>query len=413
MTAPNASYSQFTRRRFLQLMGVAGLSALAGGSLAGCAGGNSGSTADAPAAVADLEQTDSVIIGVYSGDWEKSIEQAALSAFADETGIDVQVVSGADAEWRTKLQAANGKNVPYDLLILQPDSIQKAIDANLLQDLDVEHVPNLANLFDSVKTRFTVDDKLYAAGFSMGQLGIVYRTDFGVDPADQLGGPVERRVLEEPWHQPADVQRRPAVLLEPDRRRRPDIDGAFAKDWSSSCPTSPPTPTAPAPSKRCLQRGDVAAVPFWDGRAFAWQAQGQPIGFAYPTDGPVAAIASWVIPQGAPNLANAYRLLDYLCQAEPQSKYADLSFYGMCNKNATYSDDFLFESPGRRRVLQQPGLDRLQRGSREPGRLVHALAADHGLAGTPHHLSGRNVARVAAAPRKTPRHRDRKASTTP
>ena len=98
MTAPNASYSQFTRRRFLQLMGVAGLSALAGGSLAGCAGGNSGSTADAPAAVADLEQTDSVIIGVYSGDWEKSIEQAALSAFADETGIDVQVVSGADAE---------------------------------------------------------------------------------------------------------------------------------------------------------------------------------------------------------------------------------------------------------------------------------------------------------------------------
>ena len=339
MTAPNASYSQFTRRRFLQLMGVAGLSALAGGSLAGCAGGNSGSTADAPAAVADLEQTDSVIIGVYSGDWEKSIEQAALSAFADETGIDVQVVSGADAEWLTKLQAANGKNVPYDLLILQPDSIQKAIDANLLQDLDVEHVPNLANLFDSVKTRFTVDDKLYAAGFSMGQLGIVYRTDLVSTPptswADLWSDGFSKSLGISPLTYSAGLQ-----FFWSQTDGGADIDGAFAK-MKQLKPNISSYPDGAGTIQTLLQRGDVAAVPFWDGRAFAWQAQGQPIGFAYPTDGPVAAIASWVIPQGAPNLANAYRLLDYLCQAEPQSKYADLSFYGMCNKNATYSDDFL------------------------------------------------------------------------
>ena len=339
MTAPNASYSQFTRRRFLQLMGVAGLSALAGESLAGCAGGNSGSTADAPAAVADLEQTDSVIIGVYSGDWEKSIEQAALSAFADETGIDVQVVSGADAEWLTKLQAANGKNVPYDLLILQPDSIQKAIDANLLQDLDVEHVPNLANLFDSVKTRFTVDDKLYAAGFSMGQLGIVYRTDLVSTPptswADLWSDGFSKSLGISPLTYSAGLQ-----FFWSQTDGGADIDGAFAK-MEQLKPNISSYPDGAGTIQTLLQRGDVAAVPFWDGRAFAWQAQGQPIGFAYPTDGPVAAIASWVIPQGAPNLANAYRLLDYLCQAEPQSKYADLSFYGMCNKNATYSDDFL------------------------------------------------------------------------
>ena len=339
MAAPNASYSQFTRRRFLQLMGVAGLSALAGGSLAGCAGGNSGSTADAPAAVADLEQTDSVSIGVYSGDWEKSIEQAALSAFADETGIDVQVVSGADAEWLTKLQAANGKNVPYDLLILQPDSIQKAIDANLLQDLDVEHVPNLANLFDSVKTRFTVDDKLYAAGFSMGQLGIVYRTDLVSTPptswADLWSDGFSKSLGISPLTYSAGLQ-----FFWSQTDGGADIDGAFAK-MEQLKPNISSYPDGAGTIQTLLQRGDVAAVPFWDGRAFAWQAQGQPIGFAYPTDGPVAAIASWVIPQGAPNLANAYRLLDYQCQDEPQSKYADLSFYGMCNKNATYSDDFL------------------------------------------------------------------------
>lgn len=339
MTASYASTNQFTRRRFLQLMGVAGLSALAGGSLAGCGSTSTTAPSDAPAAVADLEQTDSVIIGVYSGDWEKSIEQAALNAFADETGIDVQVVAGADAEWLTKLTAANGKNVPYDLLILQPDSIQKAIDANLLQDLDVEHVPNLTDLFDSVKTRFTVNDKLYAAGFSMGQLGIAYRTDKVATPptswADLWGDDYAKSLGISPLTYSAGLQ-----FFWSQTKNGADIDGAFAK-FEQLKPNISSYPDGAGTIQTLLQRGDVAAVPFWDGRAFAWQAQGQPIGFAYPTDGPVAAIASWVIPQGAPNLANAYRLLDYLCQAEPQSKYADLSFYGMCNKNATYSDDFL------------------------------------------------------------------------
>lgn len=339
-TATNAAQAnQFTRRRFLQLLGVAGLSALAGGSLAGCAGGSSAASSDAPSAVADLEQTDSVIIGVYSGDWEKSIEQAALNAFADETGIDVQVVSGADAEWLTKLSAANGKNVPYDLLILQPDSIQKAIDANLLQDLDAEHVPNLADLFDSAKERFTVNDKLYAAGFSMGQLGIAYRTDKVATPptswADLWGDEYAKSLGISPLTYSAGLQ-----FFWSQTKKGTDIDGAFSK-FEQLKPNISSYPDGAGTIQTLLQRGDVAAVPFWDGRAFAWQAQGQPIGFAYPTDGPVAAIASWVIPQGAPNLANAYRLLDYLCQPEPQSKYADLSFYGMCNKNATYSDDFL------------------------------------------------------------------------
>ena len=321
-TATNAAQAnQFTRRRFLQLLGVAGLSALAGGSLAGCAGGSSAASSDAPSAVADLEQTDSVIIGVYSGDWEKSIEQAALNAFADETGIDVQVVSGADAEWLTKLSAANGKNVPYDLLILQPDSIQ------------------MADLFDSAKERFTVNDKLYAAGFSMGQLGIAYRTDKVATPptswADLWGDEYAKSLGISPLTYSAGLQ-----FFWSQTKKGTDIDGAFSK-FEQLKPNISSYPDGAGTIQTLLQRGDVAAVPFWDGRAFAWQAQGQPIGFAYPTDGPVAAIASWVIPQGAPNLANAYRLLDYLCQPEPQSKYADLSFYGMCNKNATYSDDFL------------------------------------------------------------------------
>lgn len=33
-----------------------------------------------------------------------------------ETGIKVNIVEGADAEWVSKVEAADGKNVPYDIL---------------------------------------------------------------------------------------------------------------------------------------------------------------------------------------------------------------------------------------------------------------------------------------------------------
>ena len=341
MTASYASTNQFTRRRFLQLMGVAGLSALAGGSLAGCGSASTAAPSDAPAAVADLEQTDSVIIGVYSGDWEKSIEQAALNAFADETGIDVQVVAGADAEWLTKLTAANGKNVPYDLLILQPDSIQKAIDANLLQDLDVEPVPNLADLFDSAKTRFTVNDKLYAAGFSMGQLGIAYRTDKVATPptswADLWGDDYAKSLGISPLTYSAGLQ-----FFWSQTKNGADIDGAFAK-FEQLKPNISSYPDGAGTIQTLLQRGDVAAVPFWDGRAFAWQAQGQPIGFAYPTDGPAgrAEPGQRVPPARLPVPGRAAKQVRRSVVLRHVQQKRDI--FGRLP----------FESPGRRRVLQQ------------------------------------------------------------
>ena len=148
-------------RKFLSTGGILGVLT----SLVACGSGtgSGGSASSQPSAAAEspaLPQTDTVVVGVYSGDWEKNIDKAALDAFADETGIDVEIVSGADAEWYTKLAAANGENVPYDLLILQPDTIQKAISGGLLQEMDETNVPNLSQLYDSVSERFTQDGKL-------------------------------------------------------------------------------------------------------------------------------------------------------------------------------------------------------------------------------------------------------------
>lgn len=304
--------------------------------------GSGGSASSQPSAAAEspaLPQTDTVVVGVYSGDWEKNIDKAALDAFADETGIDVEIVSGADAEWYTKLAAANGENVPYDLLILQPDTIQKAISGGLLQELDETNVPNLSQLYDSVSERFTQDGKLYAAGFSMGQLGICYRTDLVQDPpqswSDLWKPEYAGHIGISPLTYSAGLQ-----FFWTQTNNGTDIDGAFDK-FSQLKDSVVAYPDGAGTIQTLLERGDIWMVPFWDGRAFAWQDSGMDVGFVYPDDGAVAAIASWVIPKNAPNLANAYKLLDYLCSEKVQSAYAELSYYGMSCKDTTYSDKFL------------------------------------------------------------------------
>lgn len=293
-----------------------------------------------------LPQTDRVVIGVSGGDWEKNIRAAALDKFAQETGIKVEIVTGTDAEWFNKIKAANGKNPSYDILVLQPDTILRLMSADLLQPLDTEHVPNLADLYPSVNERFTKDGKIYAAGFSMGQLGIAYREDLvPVKPTKwtDLWRPEYKGhvAVSSPTYS-AGLQFFSGLIhaLGGQEKNEEDVNRAFEKlaelkDNVVAFPDNGGT------VQTLLERGDAWVVPFWDGRVFAMKKAGINVGFAYPEDGPVAAMASWAIMKGSPNLANAYKLLNYLCSPEVQKAFSDLSLYGMTNKKVQYSEELL------------------------------------------------------------------------
>ncbi|MDI5790360.1 extracellular solute-binding protein [Bacillus licheniformis] len=62
------------------------------------------------------------------------------------------------------------------------------------------------------------------------------------------------------------------------------------------------------------------------------QDAGLDLGFAYPEEGAVAAVASWALMKGSPNQDNAYKLLNHLLSPEVQGDFADRTFYGMANK---------------------------------------------------------------------------------
>lgn len=288
------------------------------------------------------KDTDKVVIGVYGGDWEKDI-LPSIEAFQEETGIKVEVATGADSEWFTKLKASNGKNPQYDLLILQPDTIQRAVASELIVPLDSEKIPNLEELYTSVQERLTFDGKQYGAGFSMGQLGLAYRKDLvPVEPEKWLDlwkpeykGHV---AISSPTYSAGLQFFSGLINAQGGEEKNPaDVDAALQSlgELKSSIVAYPDNPGS---IQTLLERGDAWIVPFWDGRIFGLQDSGIDLGFVYPEEGAVAAVASWSITSGSPNENNAYKLLNHLSSAEVQADFSDSSYYGMANKNVEYSD---------------------------------------------------------------------------
>ncbi|MCG8708398.1 ABC transporter substrate-binding protein [Brenneria sp. 4F2] len=288
--------------------------------------------------------TDAVIVGVYGGDWEKNIRASGLEQFARDNHIKLTVVPGADAEWFAKLRAAKGRRSPYDIVVFQPDTVQRAVAAGLLQPLENKDIPNLANLYQSVQSRFVSDGKTYAAAFSLGQLGLAYRSDLVTTPPTSwldLWRPEYKGhvAISSPTYA-AGLQFFAGLVnaLGGKLDNPADVDKAFAK-LAELRGNAVAFPDSPGAIQTLLERGDAWIVPYWDGRVFALKQQGVKVDFVYPSDGPVVGAANWVIPKGAPNLANAYKLVNALSSDAVQKSFSDKSLYGMTNKDVQYSED--------------------------------------------------------------------------
>ena len=299
---------------------------------------------DAPAAAAAPAATDKVVIGVYGGDWEKNIRAAGLEQYAKDNKLNVEIVPGADAEWLAKLRAANGNNPAYDIVVFQPDSVQRAAAAGLLEPLEAKNIPNLAKLYPTVQEKFTKDGKTYAAAFSLGQLGLAYRTDLVKTPPkswlDLWNPEYKGHVAISSPSYAAGLQFFAGLThaLGGELKNDADVERTFAK-LAELKGNAVAFPDSPGAIQTLLERGDAWVVPYWDGRVFALQKSGLKVGFAYPTDGPVVGAANWVIAKGAPNMANAYKLLDFLSSDKVQKAFSDGSLYGMTNQDVQYNDE--------------------------------------------------------------------------
>lgn len=132
--------------------------------------------------VAALAESDKPYAGaeikVYN--WYDYIDPDVLTLFEEETGIKVNYVNFSQNEdMYTRL--STGAEV-YDVVVPSEYMIERLIKEDLLAELNLDNIPNLENVLDSLRDPIYDPGNAHSVPYMWGTLGIVYNTDMVEEP---------------------------------------------------------------------------------------------------------------------------------------------------------------------------------------------------------------------------------------
>ncbi len=166
-----------TRRHFLRMSGVAGLSLAAGGLLAACGDGTAGTTATIAGTAAP--GTTPVLGGVLD---HFTYEGYDLAGYVDPwltaSGITQNVsFIGSQADVEAKLLSPSGRGI--DLTSANQSWIASYLEFGIVRPITVEEVPSLAKLYPRFQEfPYRNDDGTFnAVPWTWGPLGLTYSPD--------------------------------------------------------------------------------------------------------------------------------------------------------------------------------------------------------------------------------------------
>ncbi|MGD0561033.1 MAG: extracellular solute-binding protein [Streptosporangiaceae bacterium] len=179
---------QIGRRQALATLGIGGVAA----AVDACSV-NTGSSATG----SKTSSNESITVTAYSGAWGTDFETAFVKPFEKATGITVNLVYGADADWLTKLNAANGSNPPFDVSAFVSESALTAAEGKLISPLDTGKISSWSQLDSVLVDQSVIAGKPYGIPLTTGSTGLMYRTDKITTPptdwAETLGSSDGRR----------------------------------------------------------------------------------------------------------------------------------------------------------------------------------------------------------------------------
>ena len=279
-------------------------------------------------------------VRVYN--WSDYIDEALLTKFEAETGIDlIYDVFDSNEVLETKMLAGGSG---YDVVVPSGTFLQRQISAGAFQALDFSKLPNAGNLWDVIKDRTEQydPDNAYSINYMWGSTGIAVNTG---KVAEVLGddAPIGSLAL---LFEPANMEKLASCgvhFLDAPTEMIPAALAYIGEDPNSQDPQviakAEPILAAVRPYVlkfhsseyiNALANGDICAAFGWSGdvlqaRDRAWEADnGVEIAYNAPSEGALMWFDQMAIPADAPNPEAAHVFLNFILDAQ---NMADASNY--------------------------------------------------------------------------------------
>ena len=254
---------------------------------------------------------------VYVYNWTEYIPESVLNQFTEETGIKVIYSTYESNEaMYAKLKLIKGDG--YDVVFPSTYYINKMITEGLLQPLDPALLPNAKDLDKSILNKKYDPGNRYSLPYMWGSTGIAVNAE-AIPPAGISS-------WQDLWKKEFSGQ----LLLQDDMREVFHM-ALRIKGYSSN--TRDPKEIEEAyhllkelmPSV-LLFNSDSPRLPYlagevnigmiWNGEAWMAQLENPSMTYIYPSEGAIFWVDSFAIPQGAKNIENAHKFINFMLRPD-------------------------------------------------------------------------------------------------
>lgn len=264
----------------------------------------------------------------------ENIDKETLKQFEEEYGIKVKMSTFDDMD--TMYLKIAESNAQYDVILVSDALMPKMIDGGLLQELNKENIPNIAQMDEEYLNLEIDPGNKYSVPYMFGTIGIIYDKNVVTEEVDSwdilwdekyknkvfmfdtyrdtIGVALKKLGYSLNSENPEELEEAKQLLLE----QRKLVDPIYGVDNGTSM----------------IATGETALNMIWSGEGLNLQDEYSNLVYTIPKEGVNFWIDSLCIPANAKNVEGAEKFINFVSDKESALRIADEIGYTTPNKEA-------------------------------------------------------------------------------
>ena len=264
----------------------------------------------------------------------ENIDKETLKQFEEEYGIKVKMSTFDDMD--TMYLKIAESNAQYDVILVSDALMPKMIDGGLLQELNKETIPNIAQMDEEYLNLEIDPGNKYSVPYMFGTIGIIYDKNVVTEEVDSwdilwdekyknkvfmfdtyrdtIGAALKKLGYSLNSENPEELEEAKQLLLE----QRKLVDPIYGVDNGTSM----------------IATGETALNMIWSGEGLNLQDEYPNLVYTIPKEGVNFWIDSLCIPANAKNVEGAEKFINFVSDKESALRIADEIGYTTPNKEA-------------------------------------------------------------------------------